>query len=144
MQSTTGILKSNIADILRQEKQELSISTIKEKLRARGVTEYRQGHLAGALRQVLDMPGYTSPGRGCYQYIGSAPAEKTVYSPALKIFEVYSRAVKEASDILNGIDIISSTEAELEEVIALRDIIKETQSLLDRIGVLSPEHKNCP
>ena len=34
MQSTTGILKSNIADILRQEKQELSIFTIKEKLRA--------------------------------------------------------------------------------------------------------------
>ncbi|OUP81540.1 hypothetical protein B5F07_17135 [Lachnoclostridium sp. An169] len=141
-QSTTSLLKENIADILKMEGQPLSIPTIREKLQARGITDYRQGHLAGSLHQILDMPGYISPERGCYQYIGGAPSEKPAYSPTDRLFEVYSRAVKEASDIVNGIDIISSTEDDLREIMTLRDIVKETQLLLDRIGALSSKHAN--
>ena len=65
-QSTTSLLKKNIAAILKMEGQPLSIPAIREKLQARGITDYRQGHLAGSLHQILDMPGYISPERGCY------------------------------------------------------------------------------
>lgn len=141
-QSTTSLLKENIAAILKMEGQPLSIPAIREKLQARGITDYRQGHLAGSLHQILDMPGYISPERGCYQYIGGTSAEKPVYSPTDRIFEVYSRTVKEASDIINGIDLISSTEEDLQEIMTLREIVRETQLLLDRIDALSSKHAN--
>lgn len=120
----------------------ISVPAIREKLQARGITDYRQGHLAGSLHQILDMPGYISPEHGCYQYIGGTSPEKPVCSPTNRILEVYSRTVKEASDIINGIDIISSTEEDLQEIMTLRDIVRETQLLLDRIGALSSKHAN--
>lgn len=135
MTSITSILKVNIKQILRNSPQGLTITEIKEALEKRGITDYRQGHLAGSLKQILDDPGYCSPQRGVYQCVKSEEDLDTrqLVSAALKIRKLYQDTIEKSTKLLNEIDIVNSSEEEVKQVINLRNLIVETKKLVQSI-----------
>ena len=132
-QSITAQIRENTADILKQEGRPLAIREIKERLAGRGITDYRSGHLAGGLKQLLDMPGYISPERGHYQYTGAPEEDRDGGTVSGRMRQMYERVVRESSDLLNQVDIIDISEEEMQQIMTMRDVIRETKSLIGKI-----------
>lgn len=137
-QSVTALLRTNIKSILKTYNAPISISEIKAELETLGITDYRQGHLAGALKQLLDEPDYISPLRGHYQYVGSAgdagvnqnQEPKTI---ANQLVTLYEKTIIKAANILNQVDIVDASEAEMEQIMLLRNIIVKTKDLINQM-----------
>lgn len=129
------MLKNNIINILIHSQGKMSIPQIKSELELRNISEYRQGHLAGALRQILDIPGFQSPERGFYQYMEPSEAEPEADSSTLsyQMKLLYNNTINTASDLLNQKDIVNSSESEMQEILTLRMVIVKTKELLETI-----------
>lgn len=136
-QSVTALLRTSIMNILKKYDTSLSISEIKENLAAMGITDYRQGHLAGSLKQILDNPDYISPSRGRYQYVGTAKQDEKQTqessSTAYQMAFLYEDTVRKASGILNHIDIVNTSEKEMEQILRLREFIVKTKEMISKM-----------
>ena len=47
--------------------------------------------------------------------------------------QMYERVVRESSDLLNQVDIIDISEEEMQQIMTMRDVIRETKSLIGKI-----------
>lgn len=132
--STTGILKESIQKILITSDDKLSISEIREKLDLQNISNYRQGHLAGALHQIADLPEFESPERGYYQYTGQQKLPVNSSCISEQLLTLYKNTAEKAGDILNTVNIADISEDEIKDVLALRTVILKTKELLDEIS----------